>query len=129
MNSIANLLLHLCGHLQQWIISGVGGVEDTRNRPQEFADRSKLPKAALMNQLDNVVAQARQTIEQAADENLTQVRIVQTCNVTGFSAIIQSVAHFRGHTQEIVYLTRTILGNDYQFDFVPKTPEEGAPRS
>ena len=24
MNSIANLLLHLCGNLRQWIVSGVG---------------------------------------------------------------------------------------------------------
>ena len=36
-NSIGNLLLHLSGNIRQWIISGVGGMPDTRNRAGEFA--------------------------------------------------------------------------------------------
>jgi hypothetical protein len=47
MNSIANLILHLCGNVGQWIIAGLSGAPDTRNRPQEFTERSGLPKAAL----------------------------------------------------------------------------------
>src|SRR3954452_23792908 len=37
MNSVGNLITHLCGNLRQWIISGVGGSPDVRNRPAEFA--------------------------------------------------------------------------------------------
>ena len=36
MNSVANLLLHLCGNLRQWIVSGVGGAADVRERQKEF---------------------------------------------------------------------------------------------
>ena len=32
-NSVGNMLLHLCGNIRQWIISGVGGMPDTRTRP------------------------------------------------------------------------------------------------
>src|SRR5689334_16459965 len=39
MNSIGNLLLHLTGNLRQWVVSGLGGTADTRNRPAEFAAR------------------------------------------------------------------------------------------
>ncbi len=28
LNSIGNLILHLCGNLRQWIVAGLGGVED-----------------------------------------------------------------------------------------------------
>jgi hypothetical protein len=38
-NSIANLLLHLCGNVRQWVVAGVSGMPDSRNRPQEFAER------------------------------------------------------------------------------------------
>ena len=31
-NSIGNLILHLCGNARQWIIAGVGGAADTRQR-------------------------------------------------------------------------------------------------
>ena len=34
MNSVANLLLHLCGNLRQWIVSGVGGAADIRERQE-----------------------------------------------------------------------------------------------
>ncbi len=33
---------------------------------------------------------------------------------------------FKGHTQEIIWLTRMQSGDGYKFDWVPKTAEEGA---
>src|SRR6185312_10301828 len=39
-NSIGNLLLHLSGNVRQWIVSGVGGAPDARDRPREFAERT-----------------------------------------------------------------------------------------
>lgn len=127
MNSIANLLLHLCGNVRQWIIAGVGGVEDTRNRPQEFAQRDTIPKQELLKRLEETVTEAQATIAGATPDELITIRRIQGYDVSGISAIFQSVAHFRGHTQEIVHLTRAQLGDDYQFDFVPTTPEQGAP--
>src|SRR5262245_25661164 len=47
-NSIGNLLLHLSGNVRQWIISGVGGAEDTRDRASEFAARGTAPKGELI---------------------------------------------------------------------------------
>ena len=48
MNSIANLMLHLAGNVRQWIISGVGGAKDVRNRPLEFSDHSNRSKAEIL---------------------------------------------------------------------------------
>jgi hypothetical protein len=41
-NSIANLMLHLCGNARQWIVSGVGQTEDMRERQEEFDTREEL---------------------------------------------------------------------------------------
>jgi len=57
--------------------------------------------------------------------NLTGRRI-QGFNVTGLAALFDSVPHFRGHTQEIVHMTRMQLGDAYKFAWTPTTPEHGA---
>jgi hypothetical protein len=54
-------------------------------------------------------------------------RRIQGFDVTGAAAIFDSVPHFRGHTQEIVHMTRLQLGDAYKFAWTPTTPEQGAP--
>ncbi len=126
MNSVANLILHLCGNVRQWIIAGVGEVEDARNRPHEFSERGPIPKDELLRRLNTTVAEAKTTLENVSDLDLLQPRRIQGFDVTGIAAIFHSVSHFQGHTQEIIHMTRFQLGEEYRFDFVPKTPEERA---
>ena len=40
-------------------------------------------------------------------------------------AIFDSVPHFRGHTQEIIHMTRSQLGTAYRIAWTPTTPEQG----
>ena len=121
MNSVANLLLHLCGNLRQWIVSGVGGVADIRKRQEEFDERSPIPKAEMVQRIEDVVAEAQTALSTVSAEELLRVRRIQGFNVTGMQAIFESVAHFRGHTQEIVHMSRRQLGDSYEFDFIPAT--------
>jgi len=44
-NSAGNLVLHLCGNVRQWIISGLGGAPDVRVRDKEFSERGRFPGA------------------------------------------------------------------------------------
>jgi hypothetical protein len=127
MNGIGNLVLHLCGNVSQWIISGVGGEPDLRDRPQEFSERGPFRAKDLLRQLDEVTERADAVLRAVPPRQLLDHRRVQGFETTGLSAIFDSVAHFKGHTQEIVFLTRMQLGNDYRFEWVPSTPEEGAP--
>ncbi len=126
MNSVGNLILHLCGNVRQWIVSGIGGVSDVRNRPAEFAERGRIPKDDLLRRLDAVVGEAKEMLSRLTPRQLLDVRPIQGFNVSGIAAIFDSVPHFRGHTQEIVHMTRSLLGDDYKFAWVPATPEQGA---
>lgn len=127
MNSIGNLLLHLCGNLRQWIVSGVGGVPDTRNRPQEFAERGPIPKAELLQRLNDTIREAQAAMTRAAVDQLLAPRRIQGFDTSPLGAIFDSIPHFRGHTQEIIHITRELLGERYQYFWRPRTLEQGAP--
>lgn len=127
MNSAANLVLHLCGNLQQWIVAGVGGTADTRDRPQEFAERTLIPGTELLARLDAVAAEADAVLARLTDADLLRPRRIQGFDETVLSALYDSLTHLNGHTQEIVYITRLQLGDAYRFAWAPTTPEQGAP--
>ena len=126
MNSVGNLVLHLCGNIRQWIINGVGEQPDTRDRPGEFAMRDELTADELSARLAEVQFEVRQTLDRLTDEALLASRRIQGFELTVLSAIFDSVPHFKGHTQEIVFLTRLQCGEAYEFHWTPLTPEEGA---
>lgn len=126
MNSIANLILHLGGNVRQWVVAGVGGSPDTRLRQSEFDQRRGMTSSDLRDLLAQVRSEFRNTLESLTPDELLRRREVQGNDVTGAEAIVHSVAHFRGHTQEIVHLTRIQLGDVYQFDFVPGPGPSGA---
>ena len=126
LNSIGNLILHLSGNLRQWIVAGVGGFPDTRNRPAEFAERGSIPKEELIRRLEGAVEEAKRVLAGVDAQHIVTPRRIQGFDVTGAAAIFDSVPHFRGHTQEIVHMTRLQLGDSYQFAWTPTTPEEGA---
>jgi len=124
MNSIANLILHLFGNMRQWLISGVGGAKDVRNRPAEFADRSNRRKAEVLGILQKVVSEADAILDRLTPQQLAAPRRIQGYDTTVIAAIFDTVAHFRGHVQEIIHMTREQVGEKYKFDFVPKGREQ-----
>jgi hypothetical protein len=126
MNSIGNLVLHLCGNVGQWIVSGLGGMPDHRHRPSEFAEQGPIPLSTLLEKLSVAVDAAAAAMEGVSAEALVAPLRIQGFETTGFGALVHSVSHFRGHTQEIIRLTRDALGDAYRFAWVPQTKEQGA---
>jgi hypothetical protein len=127
-NSIQTVILHLCGNLQQWILHGVGGEPDVRDRPVEFSDRQQRPKAELLTMLRETVAKCDKVLASCPAGRLVEKRRIQGFDTTVLSAIYDTVNHFVGHQHQIVYITRLRLGDAYRFEWTPPTPEQGAPR-
>jgi hypothetical protein len=126
LNSIGNLVLHLCGNLRQWLVAGVGGAADVRDRPAEFAEQGPIPKEELLRRLAQVVRAADEALSRVEDGRLLEARRIQGFDETVLSAIFDSLSHLAGHTQEIVFVTRLQLGEAYRFAWAPATPEQGA---
>jgi hypothetical protein len=124
-NSITNIVLHLCGNLRQWVIHAAGDRADVRNRPSEFSDRSVIAGSELIAKLAQTVRECDQVIANLSAANLTAPKRVQGFETNKLDAVFNSVAHFQGHTQEIIYITRVRLRDRYQFKWVPKGKEQG----
>jgi uncharacterized damage-inducible protein DinB len=114
-NSIGNLLLHLAGNVRQWIISGVGGVADHRDRDSEFAHRESIAPEALLARLRKTLEEADKTLAEAEGLDLLEKRRIQVFDVTLMQAIYHCVEHFSGHTGQIIWVAKNITGEDMGF--------------
>jgi len=114
-NAIGNLVLHLCGNVRQWIIAGVGGAPDVRQRDQEFAARGGLAVPELAGRLRTTVDEAAAVIERVTPERLAEALVIQAYHTTGLSAIYHVVEHFAGHTGQIIFATKMLTSEDLGF--------------
>jgi len=126
VNSIGIILNHLCGNLRQWIISGIGGLEDIRNRPLEFKDDTRLSKTELVNKFREIISSCNKTINNFNPDNLLENRHIQGFEKSALSAIYGTVNHLELHAGQIIYITRSILKSDYKLKWIPQTKEQGA---
>ena len=94
MNSIANLMLHLSGNLRQWIVSGVGGAKDMRNRPMEFSDHSNRPKGEVIAILQKTVADADAALARLKADQLVSPRRIQGYDTNVVAAIFDTSSPF-----------------------------------
>src|SRR5689334_172387 len=87
-NSIGNLVLHLCGNITQYIISGLGKENDNRNRDSEFSVSGGYTKAQLEEKITNTITKAVQVIKNLKEEELTQTISVQGYKPSGISILV-----------------------------------------
>src|ERR1700756_1264713 len=73
-NAIGNLVLHVCGNMRQWIISGLGGAADLRERDKEFAERGPVTREALLKKLQQTVREACGVLARVDANDLTKRR-------------------------------------------------------
>lgn len=111
-NAIGNLLLHLAGNARQWIVSGVGGHPDIRNRQAEFDARNEGSAPALLTHLSGVLLEVDDTLETFPPDRLGERRTIQGQDVTAFEAIYHVVEHFAMHTGQIQYIAKLRTGRD-----------------
>lgn len=126
LNSVGNLILHLTGNVRQLIGSELGGAPDVRDRQAEFDARGPVPRADLSAGLRAAVADAVAVLTGPATADWSRTHSFRGRPATALGLAVRSVAHFRGHTQEVIHLTRTILGDAYRF---AGPPPGGPPRA
>ena len=115
LNSIANLILHLCGNITQYIISSLGEKEDGRNRDLEFSINNKESKKELLNKLKNTVNTAKRVVFDASTDQLLKTRSVQGFSFSGIGVIIHAVEHYSYHTGQIAFWVKQLKNTDLGF--------------
>jgi uncharacterized damage-inducible protein DinB len=114
-NSVGNLLMHLEGNVRQWIVAGVGGAADVRNRGAEFASREGASKHELLARLEDTLEDADAVLARLRPEQLTERRRVQTRDVTVLEAIYQVVQHFALHLGQIILVAKAQVPGAVKF--------------
>lgn len=124
-NSIGNLVLHLCGNARQWIVSGVGGETDARNRDSEFAQRATIARDELIALLRSTLADVARVLKTLDREALLERRTIQGSDVDVLEAIFHVTEHFSMHTGQIIMLTKLLTSTGLHFyDFEAGAPVE-----
>ncbi|MCJ7467329.1 MAG: DUF1572 domain-containing protein [Maribacter sp.] len=114
-NSVANLILHLCGNITQYAISSLGQKTDVRERDQEFAIQSGYTKSEVIQKLTETVAMAKTIIKNAPIEQIVSKRLVQGFDLSGIGIIVHVVEHYSYHTGQIVFWVKQLKNKDLGF--------------
>jgi Protein of unknown function (DUF1572) len=114
-NSIGNLLLHLDGNVRQWLVASFNGLEDVRDRPAEFGERTVMPAAELLDQLGATIQQASDVLSRLSENELLATYEIQGYKVSGLAAVYQVVEHFGLHYGQVAYVTKMLKDTDLGF--------------
>ena len=114
-NSIGNLMLHLAGNARQWIVSGVGGTVDVRDRQAEFDQRDAVPVSELIDRLEQTIIDVDRVLGRLSPDDLRGRRVIQNNEVSVFEAIYHVVEHFSMHTGQIILLAKADQADRIRF--------------
>lgn len=127
LNSIGNLLLHICGNLRQWSTTALTDQPDDRDREHEFSSKHTIPKSELVAIVNAAVQNSKRSIVEFPDSRLLDSVTVQGFPVSYLEAITHTCAHFQGHTHQVIMLTRLQLGSDYRMQWSPEQGRDSLP--
>jgi len=125
-NCIGVIIQHLLGNLRQWIVSGVGGAEDVRDRPREFRVEERTPKSTVQRRLNDMVDHVIETYAGMDTSLLLEQRRIQGSDRSVLGAIYGTMGHLELHAGQIFYITRLKMGKAYKERRRPANKERGA---
>lgn len=130
-NSVGNLLLHLAGNIEQWIVGGIGSISITRDREAEFARRAPMDRGTVLARFEGVVRAADAVLAGLDPTALTAPRAIQGRDTTVLAATYHVVEHFAMHAGQILYIAKLRTGRDLGFyllrDGIPRAAWPGHP--
>ena len=110
-NSIANLIIHLCGSLDHYLNRGIGGFDYDRDRDAEFAARGTMTKPQLLARFDDMVNRAVKTFDGITTDRL----MGPSADPERYSVLIEDLinitTHVADHTGQIVWIAKMLNEN------------------
>lgn len=111
-NSVGNLILHLCGNVRQWILTGLGKEEDIRQRQKEFDEKGPLATQKMLDDLDALMLQVDKVLDRLSPEDLLAIHDVQGFEENGLAILVHVVEHFSYHVGQITYIVKALKDTD-----------------
>ncbi|HEX2060783.1 MAG TPA: DinB family protein [Thermoanaerobaculia bacterium] len=125
-NSIGNLLLHLTGSLNYFLNHNIGGIDYTRDRAAEFAERRAIPKHELLALFDDMVSRAGRTFDSLTPEKLEAPSPEPSMHTLVVEDLLNVAAHLATHTGQIVWIAKMFDGAAVDEVWMKSHRREGA---
>ena len=113
--SVGNLVLHLCGNVSQWVLSGLGKMTDNRDREREFSETGGISAEKLITDMENLMQKVTGVLDNLSPADLMETRNVQGFEETGLAVLIHVTEHFSYHTGQITYYVKTSKNVDMNY--------------
>jgi uncharacterized damage-inducible protein DinB len=127
-NAVGNLVVHISGSLQQWILTALGGQPDARQRNQEFALRGSVSIPELKTRLEDTVRAVVSLLESFPEEKLNHRFSIQGRELSALEIIFHVAEHIAQHAGQILFATKLLTGQNlgYPGYFFPGGPRGAA---
>jgi hypothetical protein len=120
-NSIAVIVWHLGGNLKSRFTDfrTADGEKPWRNREEEFAERV-VSRQQLLAKWEDGWAVLFAALADLTDDDLSGTITIRRQSLTIDQALLRSLAHASYHVGQIVYIAKSIRGEDWQSLSIPK---------
>ena len=108
-NSVATIIIHICGNIRQYIMHGVAQSEDTRTRDAEFSEVGHMTIDELTQMINNLKAEVQPVIQNISESEILEVRRVQCFDLSVMSILVHVTEHLSYHVGQITYITKMLL--------------------
>jgi uncharacterized damage-inducible protein DinB len=114
-NSVGNIIIHLKGNITQYILAGLGGAEDRRQRDLEFSETHTYGAKELNKMLQELMDEVKTVLQGLKDKELIKTYSVQGFKLSGQGIILHVVEHLSYHTGQIAFWTKILKNKDLGF--------------
>lgn len=112
-HSIATLIKHIDGNIQERIMKGILHQEIQRNRDDELR-HSFIKRSDLEDMIDAGFQVLLNTVESISDEQLEETQLVRQRTRSNLDMLHQCAAHYSEHMGQIFYIAKQRLNHDYK---------------
>ncbi len=104
-NSFGHLVLHLTGNLNYYVGAQIAQTGYVRDRPREFAETARPPKAETLKKFDDAIDVVLRTIRSQSPEDWSKpYTAVGSDSPDRFDMVLQCATHLDHHIGQMIYL-------------------------
>lgn len=118
-NSIANLVVHIQGNVNERILNGIQRMSINRNRDEEF-DVVIKSKDEIIDMTNSTYKNVIETLETISDETWMKSQLVRGKERSNLDVILQCATHFSEHLGQMMYIAKMRKNHDYQSTSIPR---------
>ncbi|MBD3922934.1 DUF1572 family protein [Paenibacillus sp. PR3] len=119
-NTIANLVVHIEGNINQRIGTGIHGYQDIRSRSDEFNRELYVSKDDLLNRIDDSFNFLIDNVKELHNEDLLRKIDVRGKEKSIYEVLQQCATHYSEHLGQILYITKICRGSSYNLTSIHK---------